>query len=694
MEKDKKLLVIITFMAVLLSVNLPADARNVPGYNGGTAKMEFRTYGNPYLPLWEHVPDGEPRVFEDPDRPGHFRVYIIGSHDTNFTEYCGVDIHAWSAPVEDLTLWRDEGPIFTYKVNGRWDTMFAPDLVEVKDKNGRKTYYLYPHSCGVGRRGMVCKGERPDGPFRPVNVEADGVHLKEGSILGFDPGVYVENITDPKDSDFNMGFRAYAFWGFQHSTGAQLDQKTMFSVRPGTKIMDPFVPASSRYGVIRDPEGTVYTQVFPGEDLKKYNFFEASSIRRVGNKYVWIYSGYSGPDYGLSSSNSTLRYAYGDTPVGPWKSGGVLVDSRAPVLSPDGGRLITSAAGHNTHGSLQLINDQWYVFYHRSPRGFGYARQAMVAPVSITADTLSVAEGGRVVITGFDPYASDETWTAAARNGDTYRGAEVTSEGFHIYGLDPYRFYSAGYACYTSDMQILQDSWDIWDNQMLMTGVKNGTVIGYKYFGFGGLDKPRKGLKPFEGTRLGNSTKAELFLTPLTKKAFKVSLWLDGAWQGAPWCGRKIGELNVKAGSRATRYTLDVSSAVDGLKGKHAVFIVAEGEDGTPLFDFRGIGFSSAKHEISLPLVPKITLKAGGRVLRTPETPVRTTAENGYTGYNIYKVEATVAGKHLPRVSASADTSGVKISITQASGNTRTATVRCTFKGITKTYLVVFSPTV
>ena len=23
---------------------------------------------NPYLPLWEHLPDGEPRVFEDPDR--------------------------------------------------------------------------------------------------------------------------------------------------------------------------------------------------------------------------------------------------------------------------------------------------------------------------------------------------------------------------------------------------------------------------------------------------------------------------------------------------------------------------------------------------------------------------------------------------------------------------------------------------
>ena len=47
---------------------------------------------NPYLPLWEHLPDGEPRVFEDPDNPGKYRAYIIGSHDVTFTAYCGPDI--------------------------------------------------------------------------------------------------------------------------------------------------------------------------------------------------------------------------------------------------------------------------------------------------------------------------------------------------------------------------------------------------------------------------------------------------------------------------------------------------------------------------------------------------------------------------------------------------------------------------
>lgn len=66
--------------------------------------------GNPYLPLWEHVPDGEPRVFEDPDNPGKFRVYVYGSHDVIYNAYCGFDVRSWSAPVDDLSQWRDEGP--------------------------------------------------------------------------------------------------------------------------------------------------------------------------------------------------------------------------------------------------------------------------------------------------------------------------------------------------------------------------------------------------------------------------------------------------------------------------------------------------------------------------------------------------------------------------------------------------------
>lgn len=40
-----------------------------------TGRSKVVKAANPYLPLWEHIPDAEPYVFEDPDKPGN-TVYI------------------------------------------------------------------------------------------------------------------------------------------------------------------------------------------------------------------------------------------------------------------------------------------------------------------------------------------------------------------------------------------------------------------------------------------------------------------------------------------------------------------------------------------------------------------------------------------------------------------------------------------
>ena len=642
-------------------------------------KFTHTLAGNPYLPLWEHLPDGEPRVFEDPDNPGKYRAYIIGSHDVRFNSYCGPDIRAWSAPVEDLTSWRDEGPIFTYPIDGQWDVMYAPDLIEVKGKDGKKVYYLYPHSRGRNREAMVCKGDRPDGPFTPINITQDGTKTIPGSTLGFDPGILVDYVTDKKDPDFDKGYRVYGYWGFQTSSAGELDQKTMYSLKPGTQAINRF-----------------QTNVYPDQDATSFAFFEAASIRKIDNKYIWVYSGYSGPEYGLGRSNSALRYAFSDSPLGPWKSGGVLVDSRGVVLNEDGTKLQTTNAGHNTHGSIQQINNQWYVFYHRPPRGFGYARQAMVAPVTIKWDKKSVADGGKVVIRAYDPYAKDNIWTAKDSQSKEYTGAEVTSEGFHIYGLDPYQYYSAGYACYLSNIGSQQDSWDIWDNNMPITSVKNGNIIGYKYFGFGGLAKDTKGLKAFEGVKVGNKTAFNLFLTPKTKNAFKVNVWIDGPWDNATWKGKKIGVIDVPANSvqETTKFTIDVSSVVDKLGKKHAVYLVAEGAENEGLFDLIGLGFSSAKKKIVRPIAPSVSIKVNGEAIVVPETPVRSTNANGIVGYDIYqatyKVPASVTA--TPNVTASSSNPAVKIDITQADSKTGTALIKCDYKGLVKTYKVVLSP--
>lgn len=636
--------------------------------------------GNPYLPLWEHLPDGEPKVFEDPDRKGHYRAYIIGSHDLRLRSYCGPDIHMWSAPIEDLNSWRDEGAIFTYFISNQWDVMYAPDLVEVVEK-GKKVYYLYPHSRGARREAMVCKGDRPDGPFTPVNLNAEGTATIEGSCIGFDPSVIIEKVTDKNDPDYARGWRAYGYWGFQHSTAAQLDPETMYSVRPGTERIEYFMPASSRYGVVRDPAGTVYPALAEGQDPGQFNFFEASSIRQVGNKYVMIFSGYSGPDYGLGSTNSALRYCYADTPLGPWRSGGVAVDSRGVVLNEDGTKLMTTNSAHNTHGSIEKIGDQWYIFYHRPPRGFGYARQAMVAPIKIEYDEKPVSEGGKVVIHGYDPYAPNEIWEAKASNGDTYTGAEVTSEGFNIYGLDPYKYYSAGYACFMTNNNALQDTWDIWSNEMTLN-MNSGDIVGFKYFGFGGLDKDSKGIKAFDAATTKQKTSFNVWLKAQSEGGVNLKVMLDGPYENDVWKGKQIGKIKIPSSTSKTevsKFTIDVSQFVDGLQGKHAIYLVCDAAVDGPACVLYGIGFNPVVQGLKRPIPPTLNVKIGGQSITLPDTPIRSTEQNGICDYSHYEMDYQLEKGQKSKITVECLWSTMEFWIDQVKGNEGTALITATY---------------
>ena len=131
----------------------------------------LNTVGNPFLPLWEHIPDGEPYVFEDPDHPSKLRVYLYGSHDNLKTMYCGRDQVVWSASVDDLNHWRYDGIILQVDKNalgepfdsaGTADVLYAPDVTLVTDANGKKTYYLYPNDQAGGRNGLIAKTVRMD----------------------------------------------------------------------------------------------------------------------------------------------------------------------------------------------------------------------------------------------------------------------------------------------------------------------------------------------------------------------------------------------------------------------------------------------------------------------------------------------------------------------------------------------------
>ena len=469
-------------------------------------------------------------------------------------------------------------------------------------------------------------------------------------------------------------------------------------------MIDPFIPASSYDGKLLDKEGSEYKALYKGQNPLDFNFFEASSIRQVGNKYVMVFSGYSGKEYGLGNTNSALRYAFGDSPLGPWRSGGVLVDSRGVVANEDGSHLITTNAGHNTHGSIQEINGQWYVFYHRPPRGFGFARQAMVAPVKITWDKKPVAKGGVVKITGYNPYtdkAGNNIWTAKATDGTEYTGAEVTSEGFQIYGLPPYVYYSAGIACFmtggTNSNEWMQDNHDIWNNSMDLAGITNGGIVGFKYFGFGGLTQDTKGLKAFTGIQKGDGAMLNLNLTSSGRGAFKIHVKLDD-----PWKGDEIAVFDIPADAPKAKMMYQVAvPAVEGLMGKHAIYLVADGPEvkeperprwGGPrgpqrpqgLFDLHGIGFSKGNAAFEAPVVPQITITADGHRLVIPNTPIRFTNLNGYTDQTRYQVYGKVCGK--TKLEATASVPGVTFEISPIVEGR--ATIKATYQGLTKIFLI------
>ncbi len=284
---------------------------------------------NPILPLWECIPDGEPRQFGD-------RVYLYGSHD-RFAglEFCNYKLKVWSASIHDLNHWVCHGHSFhtlpdtdhPSSVPHTDHALFAPDVVE---KDGK--YYLYTYI--VGAKGCISVSDKPEGPFTFLSTYqyAPG---DEG-----DDGIY-NDIGVLVDDDG----RVYAYYGFTESHMNELDPETMYKVIPG----------SLKHHVIDDREEV------PLEE----RFYEASSPRKIGDTYYLIYSPRKG---------SRLAYATSASPTGPFTYRGYIIDNG-----------VDYPAGNN-HGSVCRIGDQWYVFYHRMTNNTITSRRACVEKITILPD--------------------------------------------------------------------------------------------------------------------------------------------------------------------------------------------------------------------------------------------------------------------------------------------------------------------
>ncbi|MBQ9956918.1 MAG: family 43 glycosylhydrolase [Ruminococcus sp.] len=281
---------------------------------------------NPFLPLWEYIPDGEPRVFGD-------RVYIYGSHDRPSSPYfCDYKYKVWSAPLNDLNNWQCHGDSFhtldddDHKSDTPWTDreLYACDVVEHKGK-----YYLYSYI--LNSKGCVSVSDKPEGPFKLVSTyKYDEADAGDDGIFN-DPGVLVDD-----------DGRVYIYYGFTKSHFGEIDPENMYEIKKGSYRCDMM------------PEGEGET-----------DFFEASSIRKINGRYYFIYSPREG---------HRLDYAVSDFPWGPFERKGTIVDNGKDY-----------PAGNN-HGSLCCINGQWYIFYHRMTNNSIMSRRACAEPVEILPD--------------------------------------------------------------------------------------------------------------------------------------------------------------------------------------------------------------------------------------------------------------------------------------------------------------------
>ena len=506
-----------------------------------TTAPRLTTVGNPYLPLWEHIPDGEPYVFEDPDQPGKYRVYVYGSHDNLVTAYCGRDQVVWSASVDSLNNWRYDGVILVVDKNrdgepfdsaGTADVLYAPDVTLVTDKDGNKTYYLFPNDQTGYRNGLIAKSTRPDGPFEVCNWSKDNPNQVEG-VLKFDPAVFVDD-----------DGRVYGYWGFERSYAAEFDPETMATVKPGTEIVEDMISGRNQPGV--------------------FSFFEASSIRKIKDKYVFIYSRFTKDgEFGLPVSNYTLAYAYSDHPLGPWTYGGTIIDGRAREKDEQGNVIASATPDGNTHGSICEINGQWYVFYHRQTGTDEYARQAMVAPIDVKVEE---GLGGKVEISE----------------------GEYNSNGFALEGLDPFERHSAGIACWYTGPKPATHEWpnntfygsyvasgygdndkfeapyDIRNNTNFVVNNTDGSIVGYKYFNF-------------DTTRLKNKDNLMLCLRLVPEGVDgTIEVMLDRPWTSQG--GKLIGQTDLKSDmpKEITTMAIGISNEAKEkyLAGQHAIFFV------------------------------------------------------------------------------------------------------------------------
>lgn len=523
---------------------------------------------NPFLPLNEYIPDGEPHVFGD-------RVYHYGSHDREGGwTFCMDDYVVYSAPVDDLADWCCEGVSYRAEQDpdySEYKYMYAPDVVCGND--GR--YYLY--YCMAGEYGYggysrpisVAVSDKPAGPFEYLG------HVKypDGSVMMkyvcFDPAVMNDNGTirlyygtqydyeEREDFDTNPEYLDIEAGMFGKTKEQILEYRKHPESCPSGDPNDKDSINGAVMAVLEDDMLTVKEaphHIIPykvkGTSFEAHPFFEGSSMRKVGDTYYFIYS---------SWQNHELCYATSKYPDRDFVFRGTVVSNGDVGYNGRTEKEKTNMTG-TTHGSIIEINGQWYVFYHRLTHKSDYSRQACAEKISIDKD-------------------------------GSIKQVEVTSCGLNSGPLEAKSScrYPAVIACNLTNGHMPHGSNSVYQIEFpnvtnigedrFIAEIEDGTLIGYKYFNFENVNtvsvtariETAENKVVYNGPirideRCVSDDKDEVRTEKHADTAPVLEIYLKEN-------GEKVGEISIGNSAEWTEYRSDVKIP----DGVHALYFVYHG---------------------------------------------------------------------------------------------------------------------
>ncbi|WP_394186794.1 family 43 glycosylhydrolase [Metabacillus halosaccharovorans] len=308
----------------------------------------FRNCRNPVLPVDLHIPDPEAHVMPDG------RVYVYGSWDQEENIYCSREYRVFSS--ENMIDWVDHGVSFESSkvpwvhdehapkyegVDWSKPTPYLKKMIERDTKNGKLEIPTFPddflfapdaiyrdgqyylYFCMPDSTEGVAVADKPEGPFHsPVQLPCGGI----------DPAVFIDDDR-----------QAYYYWGQFYAHGAKLKDN-----------------------MVEFEEGSVMKNIVTEEE---HFFHEGSSVRKRGDTYYFVYSSMK------RGKPTSLAYSTCKSPLGPFEYKGIIVDN-------DG----CDPESWNNHGSIEEVNGQWYVFYHRSSQNRQQKRRLCIEPIFFNED--------------------------------------------------------------------------------------------------------------------------------------------------------------------------------------------------------------------------------------------------------------------------------------------------------------------